>query len=151
MTGATEAGAGRDGPASPSLLRETFDLGTARGRAAVAAAGIFVVTPFLAFAVSRLFLLFFIPALALLLVGIRGVRAEDRSWAARMGRTGLVLAVNGALLMLALFTLGFVRDFVSSDRQELRAEVVGVAFTIVHVLLGVGLLLVDNYRHTRAD
>ena len=49
-----------------------------------------------------------------------------------------------------LFFVGILDDFVLSSRDnKLEPSSVGLAFTTVHILLAVGLLLVDNLRHAR--
>jgi hypothetical protein len=121
------------------------------GLAAVIAAALFIVTPSLALFSSDLFLLLFIPAVLLSAVRIRNVDPSKRSAMGPLARTGFLMVFNGAILILGLFVLGFISDFLIEGERELKSEVVGFSFTTVHVMLGIGLLLVDNYRHASRE
>jgi hypothetical protein len=133
--------------AAPLSLRGAFRIDTPAGRMALAGAALFVITPSLAFFGSNAWLVLFVPGVALSAMGLRGMGTTRAS--SRLAQTGFVIAFNGVLLIVALFVLGFIEDFLLSSERGLRSEVVGLSFTIVHVMLGVGLLLVDHYRHLR--
>ena len=127
-------------------LREVFRVDTRQGLIAVISAVLVIVGAPLAYFVSNVFLLLLAAALLLSLLAMPRA-GGDRT--GRLAAGGYAMAFNGALLIVALFIVGFIGDFISSPRQGLRSEAVGLGFTTVHILLGIGLLLVDNYRHAK--
>ncbi len=140
-----------EGQTNPSFLKDIVWPNTGVGLAAVAGAILFVVTPSLALFSSDLFLLLFIPAVLLSAVRMRRSGARGRGAMGAIARTGFLMVFNGAVLIVAMFVLGFLTDFVIGGEQEAKSEMVGFSFTTVHVMLGIGLLLVDNYRHMTRD
>jgi hypothetical protein len=131
------------------LLRSTFDPSTSKGRFGVASAILFVITPQLSAFVSNLFLLLLVPAILMSAIGLRNLHGDR--WSRGISRTGLLMTFNGALLIVSLFVLGFVSDFLLVDEESLRLHFVGVGFTTVHLMLGLGLLLMDDSRHEAGD
>ena len=136
---------------SPSFMKDVVWPNPGVGSAAVAATILFIVTPSLALFSSDLFLLLFIPAVLLSAVRMRNVDVSRRSAMGPLARTGFLMVFNGAVLILAMFILGFISDFFISGEREIKSEMVGLSFTTVHVMLGIGLLLVDNYRHASRE
>jgi hypothetical protein len=96
-------------------------------------------------------LVLLIPAALLSAVGLRGSAAAGAGSAGHLGATGLVLTFNGIALMVGLFLAGFVYDFFVSGDNPHETQAVAFGFTTVHVMLGIGLLLYDNYRHARSS
>ena len=131
-------------------IRGTFRPDTTRGRAAVASGLLFLAGPILGVFVSRWFFLLLIPAVLLSVVGLASDRARSGT-AGRLGATGLVMTFNGVALMIALFVVGFISDFLVSGQDEHETSSVALGYTTVHVMLGIGLMLYDNYRHARSD
>ncbi|MGH2812642.1 MAG: hypothetical protein ACRDI1_08030 [Actinomycetota bacterium] len=115
---------------------------------ALLAAALFVAGTILAFLTSAAFLLLFIPAMGLSFLSLRGYQAHRPGSARRLVQTGAALVFNGMVLILALFIVGFVHDFLGARTTTVEESVV-LAFTTVHIMLGVGLLLLD-LRHGRA-
>ncbi len=133
-------------------LRTHFSLADRRGQAAVISAGLFIATPILAVFASKLFLLLLVPAVLLSVVGLPRLESLGRARSApRIGATGLVMTFNGIALMVSLFVVGFTLDFLVSGRAEHTSIAVAYGYTTVHIMLGVGLMLYDNYRHTQSD
>lgn len=128
-------------------IRENFRLDNPRGQAAVASGVLFLIAPALALFVSTWLLLLVIPAAALSIVGLGG---GSRS-ASALRSVGVVMAFNGAALMLGLFLAGFIADFVVNERGSHETEAVAFGYTTVHIMLGVGLMMVDHYRHMKQD
>src|SRR5687767_9996351 len=127
-------------------IRDNFKLDNPRGQAAVASALLFLVAPSLAVFVSTWYLLLLVPAALLSAVGFGGGSSTSR-WRS----TGVVMTFNGVTLMVALFVVGFITDFILNGRGPHETEAVAFGFTTVHIMLGVGLMLVDHYRHVRQD
>jgi hypothetical protein len=138
------------GQGSGFSLKNTFRLDTWRGRAGALSALLFVITPSLAFFVSVGYLLLLVPAAALSFVGLRDVHDLGEAQSP-IARSGFVMVVNGTLLVAALFAAGFIEDFVLTEEPELNSRTMALGLTTVHVLLGLGLLLVDQYRHARRE
>jgi hypothetical protein len=134
-----------------SVLREVYRLDSTRGKAALLSAILFLVTPSLAFYGSNFFLLLFVPALLLSLVGLSGnVGGSGGGRTRRLAATGYLMVLNGTLVIVALFLFGFINDFLLNNEDEAtRTQTIGIGFTTVHIMLGLGLLLVDHYRHAR--
>jgi hypothetical protein len=132
-----------------AAFRKNFSTDNPRGQAAIASAVLFLVAPSLALFVSTWFLLLVIPAAILSVVGLGSLSGSQS--ASRLAATGTVMAFNGATLMIALFLAGFISDFVVGGRSPHQTEAVAFGYTTVHIMLGAGLLLVDNYRHSRTD
>jgi hypothetical protein len=128
-------------------VREAFRGDTTRGRLAIATALLVLVSPSLATFISPWFLVLLAVALAFSFFGLVGSGTTGRS--TRLARAGYAMAVNGVLLIIALFVDGFLGDFVISSQRGLMSTSVGAGFTTVHILLGVGLLVVDDHRHAR--
>lgn len=131
-------------------FRQSFRTNEPRGQAAIAAAILFLVTPTLAVFISPWVLVLVIPAALLSAVGLRSAAGGSGS-AGRLGATGLVVTFNGIALILGLFIAGFIYDFFVSGENPHETQAVAFGFTTVHVMLGVGLLLYDNYRHARGS
>ena len=127
-------------------MRSAFRLDTTRGKTAALGALLFVITPSLAFFLSVWSLLLLIPAAALSFVGLRDAHGTEGAQSP-LGRSGFVLVVNGTLLVIALFAAGLIEDFILREEPALNYQAMALGLTTVHVLLGVGLLLVDQYRH----
>jgi hypothetical protein len=125
-------------------LKDVFRLDTRQGLLAIASAALVIVGAPLAYFTSNVFLLLLAGALVLSLLAMPRAGGDRPG---RLASAGYAMAFNGGLLIVALFLVGFIGDFISSPRQGLRSEAVGLGFTTVHILLGIGLLLVDNYRH----
>jgi hypothetical protein len=136
---------------NPSFLKDVVWPNPGLGTAAIAGAILFVVTPSLALFGSDLFLLLFIPAVLLSGVRMRQSNVGGPKLMGAIARTGFLMVFNGAVLIVAMFVLGFLADFVIGGEREVKSQMVGFSFTIVHIMLGVGLLLVDNYRHMTGD
>ena len=133
-----------------SVVREVYRLDSTRGKAAVLSALLFLATPSLAFYVSNIFLLLFVPALLLSLAGLSGnLGGGGGGRSRRIAATGYLMVLNGTLVIVALFLFGFINDFVLSEDEATRTQTIGIGLTTVHIMLGVGLLLVDHYRHAR--
>jgi hypothetical protein len=132
-----------------ATLRDAFRLDTWRGKLAVAAAALILVGPSLATFVSPVFLVLLVIALALSLLGAARSGAPSSGASTPLARAGYAMAVNGVLLIVALFVDGFLGDFVVRPREGALTASVGVGFTTVHILLGIGLLIVDDQRHAR--
>lgn len=107
-------------------------------------AGLFVLITMLTFLVGRSFAALLLLPVLLSLVGIRPRNNE----AGRIAATGEVMVFNGVVLIMALLLVGFIRDFLLGHPTVVD-DAVGFAFTTVHVMLGVGLFLVD-YRTLQA-
>ena len=129
-----------------SNLREAFDPDTTRGKLAIVTALLVLIGPSLATFVSSVFLLLLGAALALSLLSVARAQGEGSTV---LARTGYAMAANGVLLIVGLFIVGILGDFFLSPREGLVTASVGAGFTTVHILLGIGLLVVDNYRHVR--
>jgi hypothetical protein len=133
-------------------LRDAFRVDTTRGKLAIATAVLVLITPSLATFVSPVFLVLLVVALALSLTAVFGVGGDVGQPSTRLARAGYAMALNGVLLIIALFIAGFLGDFVIEAREGTHAASVGFGFTTVHILLGLGLLIVDDYRHaSRSD
>lgn len=120
------------------------------GALAIAVALIMLITPTLAYVFSQAFLVLLPIALILSLLAIpRLAQASHAEQVSRAGQAGYAMAFNGVLLIIGMFFVGILDDFVLDDEAHLEAHSVGLAFTVVHILLAIGLLLVDNFRHER--
>lgn len=131
-------------------LRENFQLDDRKGRAAILSAILFLVTPTLAVFLTAWLLVLVIPAALLSVIGLAGW-AQGSGSAGRLGATGLVMTFNGIALMVGLFLAGFIYDFFVTGKNPHETEAVAFGYTTVHIMLGVGLLLYDNYRHTYGE
>lgn len=126
-------------------LRATFRPTNPRGQAAIASLVLFLLAPILGVFVSRWFFLLLLPAAGLSVMGLAG--GERGAKANRSGAIGLIMTFNGIALMLSLFIVGFIADFLRTSRNEHETSSVAVGYTALHIMLGVGLMLYDNYRH----
>jgi hypothetical protein len=112
---------------------------------ALLAAILFVTGTILAFLTSEIYLILFVPAMALSLISLGGYHTSGPGSTRRLFQTGAALVFNGVVLMLALFIVGFVHDFLGARTTTVEESVV-LAFTTVHIMLGAGLLLLDLRR-----
>jgi hypothetical protein len=133
----------------PSALREAFRTDTARGKLAVVTAALVIVTPILATFVSRVFLVLLVVALVLSLVSVARAGSGSAGPSRPLARAGYAMAVNGVLLIIALFLTGIIGDFFVAPREGVVTSAIGAGFTTVHILLAIGLILVDDHRHAR--
>lgn len=101
-------------------------------------AALFVLVTFLTFLVSITFGVLLLVPVLLSFTGLR--QPGDRS--GRLRASGEVMVFNGMVLLVSLILVGFVRDFLLA-RPEVLDETVALAYTIVHVMLGLGLFFVD--------
>ncbi len=131
-------------------LGENFRLDDRRGRSAILGGILFLVTPTLAVFLSPWLLVLVIPAALLSTVGL-AAGARGSSSVGRLGATGLVMTFNGVALMVGLFLAGFIYDFFLAGENPHETEAVAFGYTTVHIMLGIGLLLYDNYRHARTE
>jgi hypothetical protein len=118
-----------------------------RGWASLGAASLFVLGTVFGFLGSALWFLLFLPAFLLSMVGMAGYHAHTSAGMRRMANTGRVMVFNGLVMLGAVFLVGIVGDFFRSRSQFLDPSVV-LTFTIVHIMLGLGLLLRDLPRHS---
>ena len=138
-------------PVRGASLRDAFRPDTWRGRLALVIAGLVLIAPSLSTFVSSGFLVLLAVALVLSLVGLTRDAGEAGRRSTRLARAGYAMAANGVLLIIGLFLVGFLGDFVLSAREGLVTASVGAGFTTVHILLGIGLLVVDDQRHTQRE
>lgn len=133
-------------------LREAFRTDTARGKLAVLTAALVLITPILATFVSRAFLVLLALALVLSLVSVSRAGSVSSGPSRPLARAGYAMAVNAVLLIIALFVTGIIGDFFVEHREGTVPTAIGVGFTTVHILLAIGLILIDDHRHAkRAD
>jgi hypothetical protein len=132
-------------------VRRFFRPDSPEGALGLIAGVIVLITPTLAYVFSQAFLVLLAVGLVLNLLAIsRMARARPDEQITRAGQAGYAMAVNGVLLIIGLFFVGILDDFALSSRDnKLDPSSIGFAFTTVHILLAVGLLLVDNLRHAR--
>ena|SRR5687767_10201074 len=130
-------------------LREAFRMDTWRGRLAVVSAVLILITPTLATYVSTAFLVLLVVAVVLSLASVSQSGGKPGTASTPLARAGYAMAVNGVLLIVALFIDGFLSDFIVDAPSETVTTRVGIGFTTVHILLGIGLLIVDDQRHAR--
>jgi type III secretory pathway component EscR len=135
----------RDAGGLSTSFRDTFRLDTGRGQAATLSLVLFLAAPILGVFVSRWFFLLLVPAVLLSIVGLLGGGSSRN--ARGLGGIGLVMAFNGVALMISLFVVGFIADFLRTGQNDHETSSVAVGYTTVHAMLGVGLMLYDNYRH----
>lgn len=119
-----------------------------RSRPAILGGLLFVVATSLVFLVSRLYFFLYLPALLMSMRGIRELHGHRAGSSRRLASTGGVMVFNGIVLILSLFIVGFIRDFLQAHPATLD-ESVAVALTTVHLMLGAGLFLLD-LRHLEA-
>jgi hypothetical protein len=138
-------------PAYRRFLRQSFRLDNPRGQAAAVGALIFLLTPILSVFVSTWFLWLVVPGVLLSVAGLRAWHTTQTGTGGRLGATGMIMTANGIALMVALFVVGFISDFLVSGDNPHETDSVVFGYTTVHIMLGVGLMLVDNYRHLREE
>jgi hypothetical protein len=129
-------------------IRDTFNWGTSRGKLAILTAVLVLITPTIATYVSPWFLVLLVVALVLSLAGLARASGGGPT-STPLARVGYAMAVNGVLLIVALFIDGILGDFIIDRREGGISASVGVGFTTVHILLGIGLLIVDDHRHAQ--
>lgn len=130
------------GSAEPGIAASPY-----RGWASLGAAALFVLGTVFGFLGSALWFLLFLPAFLLSMVGMAGYRAQTSAGMSRMANTGRVMVFNGLVMLGAIFLVGILGDFFRSRSQFLDPSVV-LTFTVVHIMLGLGLLLTDLPRHS---
>lgn len=146
MTETKSARRGSEGLSFRSIFRPDSPGGTL----ALVVGAIVLITPTLAYVFSQAFLVLLPVALVVSLLAIpRLAQSQQDEQVTRAGQAGYAMAFNGVLLVIGMFFVGILDDFFLDDDVDLAAHSVGLAFTVVHILLAVGLLLVDNFRHAR--
>lgn len=125
-------------------FRDTFRLESQHGRMALASLVLFLATPPLVYFVSAWFLVVFVVAWGLSLYAHLGShRGLTRSQ--RQVRAGQTVALNAVVLIVAMFGVGIIVDFVLGERPHFSEAVIG-GFSMVHILFGTGLLLGEGRR-----
>jgi hypothetical protein len=124
----------------------TFSLETWRGWLAVGSLVVFLFTPTLTYFVSLWFIFLLPVAWAMSITShFAGHMANPGlTRTQRLVRAGQAVALNGVTLIVAMFFVGFLADFITNS--EAHAELVGAGFSSVHVLFGTGLVL-QEMRH----
>lgn len=125
-------------------FRDAFSPDTPRGRMALASLVLFLATPPLVYFVSGWFFLAFVAGWALSLYAHLG-GDTGLSRRQRLLRAGQTVALNAVLLILAMFIVGIVVDFIVQDEPHF-GESIALGFTTVHILFGTGLLLGEVRR-----
>lgn len=128
-------------PTPPGTFWDTYRPSSGRGLVAIASVILLLLTPSLAYFVSNVFLLLFPLAWALSIAAHSGERGLTRNQ--RLLRTGQTLAFNGLVLIVAMFVVGFVGDFILDPKAETLTTAIGAGFTTIHVLFGTGLVIRD--------
>jgi hypothetical protein len=125
-------------------FRDTFKPDSPHGRMALASLILFLATPPLVYFVSGWFLILFVVAWSLSLYAHLGSH-RGLTRPQRLVRAGQTVALNAVVLIVAMFAVGIIVDFVLEERPHFGESIAG-GFSMVHLLFGTGLLLGEGRR-----